>query len=215
RPAVGRPKNIYNRRFWAQVPNLADLMPSAQHWRNAGTDASPFWDRLYLVPGKKLLFMGAEFAQWESWHSDASLDWHLLAFPFQSGVLRLVGDLNCLYRREQALHRSDSLPVGFEWVEPHDAEQSTLSWLRRDPQRREVLLVVANFTPVVRRNFRVGVRRSGSWREILNSDAKEYGGSGQGNFGGLNTSPFSSHGLPYTLSLTLPPLALLVFKHED
>jgi 1,4-alpha-glucan branching enzyme len=169
---------------------------------------------LYLQPGKKLVFMGDEFGQWLEWNPDTSLDWHLCAYPQYGGVQRWVGDLNQFYRAERALHESDFAPIGFEWVDSHDAEQSTLSWLRRDLQRREVVLAVCNFTPVVRRNFRAGVRRGGRWREVLNSDARDYGGSGQGNFGGLDTAPFSSHGFPHTLTMTLPPLAIVVFTYE-
>ncbi|HWI56763.1 MAG TPA: 1,4-alpha-glucan branching protein GlgB, partial [Bacillota bacterium] len=132
----------------------------------------------YLQPGKKLLCMGDEFAQWLGWNAEASLDWHLTAYPLHSGMQRLVTELNHLYRQESALHQSDTMPTGFESVDGNDAEHSTLSWLRRDAQRRAVLLVLCNFTPEVRRNFRVGVRRPGLWREVLNSDAKEYGGSG-------------------------------------
>jgi 1,4-alpha-glucan branching enzyme len=168
----------------------------------------------YLLPGKKLLFMGAEFAQWQSWNHDTSLDWHLQAHAPHTGMQHWVSDLNRFYRSEPPLHQSDCNPAGFEWVDSQDAEQSTLSWLRRDPQRRHVLLAVCNFTPVVRRNFRVGVRRAGTWREVLNSDAIEYSGSGQGNLGRAATAPFRSHGFPHMLTITLPPLSLVVFKHE-
>jgi 1,4-alpha-glucan branching enzyme len=167
----------------------------------------------YTQPGKKLLFMGTEFAQWDTWKRAASLDWHLLAFPNHSGMQLWVGDLNKAYREEPALHDGDGLPDGFEWVDANDAERSTLSWLRRDARRREVLLVVCNFTTAVLRNVHVGVRRSGHWREILNSDAKAYGGSGQGNFGGASTTLFPSQHLPHTLSVTAPPLGIVVFKH--
>jgi 1,4-alpha-glucan branching enzyme len=167
----------------------------------------------YTQPGKKLLFMGTEFAQWETWKRSASLDWHLLAYPNHSGMQLWVGDLNKVYREESALHDGDGLVEGFEWVDQNDSERSTLSWLRRDGQRREVLLVVCNFTPTVLRNVHVGVRRPGHWREILNSDAAAYGGSGQGNFGGASTAPFPSQHLPHTLSVTAPPLGMVVFKH--
>jgi len=130
------------------------------------------------------------------------------------GVQVWVKDLNHFYAAEQAAASSDALAAGFEWIDPQDAEQSTLSWLRRDLHRRELLLAICNFTRVVRRNFRVGVPRGGWWQELLNSDAKEYGGSGQGNLGGAATSPFSSYGRPHTLTITLPPLALVVFRHE-
>ncbi len=169
---------------------------------------------LYLQSGKKLLFMGDEFAQWELWNPEASLDWHLCAYPYHGGMQHWVTDLNGLYRREPALALSDNVAAGFAWIDSSNAEQSALSWVRRDPDRREVLLVVCNFTPEVRNNVRVGTRRSGRWRELLNSDAREYGGSGQGNLGEVISSPFSSHGLPHTLAITLPPLAIIVFKHQ-
>jgi 1,4-alpha-glucan branching enzyme len=168
----------------------------------------------YLQPGKKLLFMGVEFGQWRAWDPEGSLDWHLCHYTAHRGVQQWVRDLNQVYRTEQALFTSDFAAAGLEWVDASDSERSTLSWLRRDPARREVILAVANLTPVVRRNFRAGVRRPGHWREILNSDAREYGGSGQGNFGGVLTAPFTSHGFPHTLVLTLPPLALVVLKYE-
>lgn len=168
----------------------------------------------YLRPGKKLLFMGTELASWSEWNASKSLDWHLLEQPAHEAIQRWVGDLNHLYRSEPALHASDNWAGGFEWVDYEDAERSTLSWLRRDPQRREVLLCILNCTPVVRRNFQVGVRRPGTWREILNSDATIYGGSGQGNLGLAQTAPFPFHRLPCLLTITLPPLAAVIFKHE-
>lgn len=168
----------------------------------------------FLQPGKKLMFMGAEFAQWQGWNPRTSLDWHLAPDPKHGRIQRWVGDLNHCYRSEKALHENDYVPVAFEPVDFGDSEQSTLSWLRRDLEGREVLLVVCNFTPVVRHNFRLGVRRGGRWRELLNSDAEHYGGSGQGNFGGVTAAPFSSHGLLWTVVLTLPPLAIVIFKHE-
>jgi len=169
---------------------------------------------LWLQPGKKLLFMGNEFGQWQPWNRAASLDWHLCASPLNQGMQSWVKDLNRLYTTQSATGSTDTMESGFEWIDTHDAEQSTLSWLRRDLQHREAILVVGNFTPVVRRNFRVGVPCGGWWREVLNSDAKEYGGSGQGNLGGAGSSPFSSHGRPHTLTVSLPPLALVAFKHE-
>ena len=167
---------------------------------------------LWAQPGKKLLFMGAEFGQWQEWSHDRSLDWHLTEEPRHGGLQRWVGDLNRIYRQEPALYEGDSVPATFAWVDCCDAEQSTLSWLRRDQAGRSVLLVVCNFTPVVRRNYRLGVPSTGHWREVLNSDATHYGGSGQGNFGGLHTAPFQSHGRAQTLVMTLPPLAIIMFR---
>ncbi len=170
---------------------------------------------LYLQPGKKLLFMGGEFGQWQPWNPDSSLDWHLCAYSNHRGMQAWVADLNRVYRSEPALSLSDTNSAGFEWLDSSNADRSTLTWIRRYPERREAILVVCNFTPDVLRNFRVGIRRSGRWRELLNSDAKEYGGSGQGNFGGLTTAPFPWQGFPHTLTLTVPPLGMVVFKHEE
>jgi len=167
---------------------------------------------MFAQPGKKMLFMGDEFGQGREWNHDGGLDWQLLAQPSHSGIRHWVGDLNRVYRAEPAFFQSDCLPQGFEWVDCCDAEQSTISWLRRSASVDELILVVCNFTPVVRRNYRLGVPVPGHWRELLNSDAKEYGGSGQGNFGGIHTVPFASHGRAHTLTMTLPPLAMVCFK---
>ncbi len=167
---------------------------------------------LYLWPGKKLLFMGAEFAQWQPWQDDRSLDWHLAAYAAHAGMQHWFQTLNLTYRHESALHESDTTSAGFEWALPVETAQDTLAWFRWDAQRRKVLLVALNFTPEVHRNVRLGVPRGGEWRELLNSDGRENGGSGQGNFGSVAASPFSRHGRPHTLTITLPPLAAVVFK---
>jgi 1,4-alpha-glucan branching enzyme len=167
---------------------------------------------MYAEPGKKLLFMGGEFGQWNEWNHDVSLDWHLLQFPLHSGVRRWVRDLNTFYRAEPAFHNLDYEPGGFEWIDANDSEQSMLTFLRKGRSPGEVLLVVCNFTPVPRHNYRVGVPLGGRWDEVLNSDAPLYGGSGQGNLGGVTAAPVSWHGRPYLLNLTAPPLAMLVFK---
>ena len=117
-----------------------------------------------------------------------------------------------VYRREPALHESDFAPAGFEWVDCNDAEQSTLTFLRKGQSTDDVILVVCNFTPVPRQNYRVGVPRGGYWREVLNSDARQYGGSGQGNIGGADAAPISAHGRPYTLTIVVPPLATVFFN---
>ena len=167
----------------------------------------------YTLPGKKLLFMGSELAQWREWDHDSSLDWHLLDAEPHAGVCRLVGDLNRLYRSTPALHRLDADPAGFEWVLSDDAEDSLLSFLRLAPGAASVL-VVSNFTPVPRQSVLVGVPEGGRWREALNTDAGEYGGSGAGNLGGLEAQPVPWHGRPRTLTVTAPPLACVVFVHE-
>lgn len=166
---------------------------------------------MWCLPGKKLLFMGGEFGQWAEWNHESSLDWHLAEYQRHNGLQRLVGDLNALYRGSAALHRTDCDPVGFEWIDCHDADQSTLSFLRRTADGKEVLAVACNFTPVPRPNFRIGVPVPGHWREVLNTDAQIYGGSGQGNLGGVGTVPIPSHDEPQSLLITLPPLAVVVF----
>jgi 1,4-alpha-glucan branching enzyme len=165
-------------------------------------------------PGKKLLFMGGEFGQWDEWHHDASLDWHLLDYPAHVGVQRWVEDLNSLYRAEPALHQLDFDPAGFQWVIGNDADNSVFAFLRhpRDPGRD--ILAIFNFTPVPRYGYRVGVRR-GVWQEVLNSDAAEYGGSGVGNWGQVEAIPIPSHGQLYSLPLTLPPLGAVFFRGPD
>jgi 1,4-alpha-glucan branching enzyme len=166
-------------------------------------------------PGKKLLFMGDEFGQWTEWNHDASLDWHLLESAFHAGLKRWVRDLNTLYRGEPSLHELDLESGGFEWVDCTDYQRSIISFLRRGSKVRDELLFVCNFTPVVRGDYRVGVPRGGYWEEVLNSDAPLYGGSGQGNSGGLTATPLSIHGRPSSLNMTLPPLSVLVFRHES
>jgi len=167
---------------------------------------------MYGQPGKKLLFMGGEFGQWREWNHDDSLDWHLLENPPHAGLSRWVEELNALYRREPALHELDFDPAGFEWVDCNDAEQSVLTFLRKGRSTGDIMLVVCNFTPVPRHNYRVGVPRGGFWREVLNSDAPEYGGSGQGNIGGATAAPISAHGRLHTLTVVVPPLATVFFR---
>jgi len=169
---------------------------------------------MYTQPGKKLLFMGGELGQWREWNHDSSLDWHLLEQDLHKGLQRWVRDLNTLYRGEPALHELDCESAGFEWIDADDAEQSTLAYLRRGKSRSDALVVVCNLTPVQRHNHRVGVPRAGAWREILNSDAPLYGGSGQGNLGGVHSVPVARHGRPQSIVITLPPLAVVVFKSE-
>jgi 1,4-alpha-glucan branching enzyme len=166
-------------------------------------------------PGKKLLFMGDEFGQWPEWNHDAMLDWPALQNSFHSGLSRWVRDLNTLYRGAPALYEFDFNSAGFEWVDCKDFRDSTISFLRRGRDPRDVLLFVCNFTPVVRQNYRVGVPSGGFWQEVLNSDAPLYAGSGQGNFGGLAAVPLPIHGRPYSLNMTLPPLGIVVFRRES
>ncbi len=169
---------------------------------------------MYAQPAKKLLFMGGEFGQWDEWYHEKGLDWHLLDYAPHVGLQRWVKDLNRLYQDEIALHELDFDPGGFQWIDCNDALQSTLSLLRKAGSSDEILIAACNFTPVPRHNYRVGAPRPGFWREVLNSDAENYGGSGQGNMGGVEAMHISFHGLPYSLNITLPPLAAVFLKSE-
>jgi 1,4-alpha-glucan branching enzyme len=169
---------------------------------------------MYAQPGKKLLFMGGEFGQSGEWQHDHSLDWHLLQYPFHAGVSAWVADLNRVYRFEPALHELDCDPAGFEWVDASDWQHSVISFLRRGRSEVEAVLVVCNFTPVPRHGYRVGVPAPGFWRELLNSDGREYGGSGVGNLGGTVGDAVPSHGRDHSLVLTLPPLAVVFLKRQ-
>jgi 1,4-alpha-glucan branching enzyme len=167
---------------------------------------------MFAQPGKKLLFMGCEFGQYSEWNHDASLDWHLLQLPEHAAVQQWVADLNALYRNERAMHELDSEPSGFEWVDCSDADQSIVSLLRYAKHRDEAILVVCNFTPVPRPNFRLGVPVAGHWEEVLNSDAGVYGGAGWGNYGGVDAVESPIHGRPFSVTITLPPLSTVFFR---
>jgi len=169
---------------------------------------------MWSQPGKKLLFMGGEFGQWREWNHDESLDWHLLQYAPHVGLSRWIGDLNNLYRSERALHETDFDPTGFEWIDCSDVDKSVVSFVRRGKSPDEMIVVACNFTPVPRFSYRIGVPRGGTWREILNSDAGEYGGSGLGNLGKVEADPFPLHGRACSLSVTLPPLAVVFLKPE-
>ncbi len=166
---------------------------------------------MYAQPGKKLLFMGAEIGQWSEWNHESSLDWHLEDDPKHKGLSSLISDLNNLYRTELSLHKQDHAPEGFEWIDASDAEQSCLSFLRKSDEDHPILIIL-NFTPVPRYNYRVGVPEWGSWSVIFNSDAAQYGGSGLGNMGNMESAPVAWHGRFQSLNLTLPPLAALFLK---
>jgi 1,4-alpha-glucan branching enzyme len=168
----------------------------------------------WAQPGKKLLFMGGEIGQWNEWYHEVSLDWHLLGEPLHDGLKRWVTDLNRLYRAEAALHERDTEPEGFQWMDCSDAENSVLSFVRRGCSTDDLLFAIFNFTPIPRHNYRIGVPRGGFWREALNSDSGCYGGSGQGNIGGVEAFPVAAHGHPQSLNLVLPPLGALFFKSD-
>ncbi|MBV8759690.1 MAG: 1,4-alpha-glucan branching protein GlgB [Deltaproteobacteria bacterium] len=165
---------------------------------------------LYSQPGKKLLFMGSEFAQWREWNHDASLDWHLLDDPRHRSIQLLVGELNRLYRTEPALHEHDCDPAGFHWLDADDTDRSLLLYERRSADQS--IIVALNFTPVPRPNIRAGVEHPGLYSEILNTDARELGGSGHGNLGGIEAVPAPAHGRPFSLNLTVPPLGAVYLR---
>jgi 1,4-alpha-glucan branching enzyme len=154
---------------------------------------------MWTHPGKKLLFMGGEFAQEREWNHDQSLDWHLLDDPMHAGVQSLVRDLNRLYRTEPALHELDCDAAGFEWIDGGDAENSVFVYLRRARSDARSILVACNMTPLVRHSYRIGVPAAGAWREILNTDAEPFGGSGVLN-GPMEAEPTGWHGRPFSLT---------------
>jgi 1,4-alpha-glucan branching enzyme len=167
---------------------------------------------MYGHPGKKMLFMGGEFGQWAEWNHDTSLSWHLLQYDPHLGLQRYVRDLNRLYLAEPALHQVDFDWAGFQWIDFSDAEQSVISFLRRSRDQTDCILCIGNLTPVPRHGYRIGVPAPGRYRELLNSDAAVYGGSNQGNGGGVQAEAIPCHELPFSLSLTLPPLGFLFIK---
>jgi 1,4-alpha-glucan branching enzyme len=173
--------------------------------------------RLYLGfmfthPGKKLLFMGADIAQWNEWNEARSLDWHLLESEPNRKLQRYVGDLNRFYCSEPALHELDHSPEGFEWIDFRDWERSVIAFLRKAKDPSDHLVVVCNFTPVPRQGYRIGVPEHSHYAEVFNSDAQVYWGSNMGNRGGFPSEPIPWQGQPCSLELTLPPLAICVFK---
>jgi len=166
----------------------------------------------FTQPGKKLLFMGNEFAQHREWDHDRGLDWHLLDEPDHRGIQDLVRDLNRLYRSTPSLHELDCEPAGFSWIDCHDYEHSTISYIRRGRDPRDFTITVCNFTPVVRSGYRIGVPAMGGYRELLNTDSGHYGGSNIGNLGAVAADEVPMHGHPYSVNLTLPPLAALILQ---
>jgi 1,4-alpha-glucan branching enzyme len=203
--------------------SLLGKMPGDPWRRFANLRLLHAW--MHAQPGKKLLFMGGEFGQEREWNHDESIDWHLLETESHEGVRRFVADLNRAYRETPALHERDFEPAGFEWIDCNDADQGVVSLLRKGKgkgggkgkgketgEADDVVLIVLNFTPVPRHNYRVGVPTGGAWEEFLNSDAKDYGGSGQGNLGEVPTNPVPAHGRRVSLNLTAPPLAAVFLR---
>jgi 1,4-alpha-glucan branching enzyme len=192
--------------------SILSRMPGDRWQRFANLRA--YYGFMWAHPGKKLLFMGGEFAQEREWTDRASLDWHLLGDPLHAGVQALIRDLNRLYRAEPALHVQDAMPEGFRWIDATDSDQSCLSFARFGRAAGEVAIVVCNFTPVPRLDYRVGVPLPGRYEECINTDARAYGGSGMGNYGGAWTEPVGWHWCAQSLRLTLPPLSTTIFVHR-
>jgi len=190
--------------------SLLSKMPGDEWQKFANLRLLYGW--MYAQPGKKLLFMGGEFGQGREWDVEQSLDWHLLDYPMHGGLRLWVGDLNRILREEKSLHELDFDPAGFSWIDVTDADHSVVSLIRRSATPGDMLVAVFNFTPVPRYNYQIGIPSAGRWREVLNSDAPLYGGSGQGNLGGVEAVPLSCHGRPYLLNITVPPLGMVVFK---
>ena len=190
--------------------SLIGRMPGDDWQKFAGLRA--LFGYMFGHPGKKLLFMGGEIGQWNEWYHEESIHWHLLQRPAHTGVQNWIKDLNRLYRGEPALYERDFENEGFEWVDFSDWESSVISFIRKGSSTDRKVLVICNFTPVPRLKYRVGVPSGGFWEEMLNSDAQYYGGSGMGNSGGLQASSSPSHGRPFSLSVTVPPLGVLFFR---
>ncbi|MBI2847636.1 MAG: 1,4-alpha-glucan branching enzyme, partial [Chloroflexi bacterium] len=169
---------------------------------------------MYAQPGKKLLFMGGEFAQWSEWHHDESLEWHLLQYEPHHKLQKWLEDLNRTYRDEKPLHELDCEPAGFQWVNIEDGEQSVISFARKGKTTGDIILAVFNFTPVPRENYVMGAPRGGQWQLLLNSDREAYGGSNFPVPPALEAAPQPAHGFPDSLTMTLPPLAALLYKSQ-
>lgn len=190
--------------------SMIEKMPGAGDEKFANLRA--YYGYMWGHPGKKLLFMGCEFAQGVEWNHDASLDWHLTDHPQHGGVQNLVRDLNTLFRKTPALHQLDCKPEGFEWIEEGAADESIFAWVRRGSEGSAPVLVVCNFTPVERTARRVGVPQSGRWIEKLNTDAAHYGGGDRGNMGFADSEQIAASGKAHSISLTIPPLSTLFFE---
>ncbi|MEP0960861.1 MAG: 1,4-alpha-glucan branching protein GlgB [Roseobacter sp.] len=190
--------------------SLLDKMPGQGGEKFANLRA--YYGFMWGHPGKKLLFMGCEFAQGLEWNHDTSLDWHLLDTPLHKGVQNLVRDMNVLYCGTPALYEQDTKPEGFEWIKENSADDSVFAWIRKGSADTDDVLVVSNFTPVARSDYRIGVPGAGHWVERLNTNASEYGGDGFGNMGGVDSEAVAADGRGQSVSLNLPPLTTLFFS---
>ena len=193
--------------------SLLDKMPGDQWQKFANLRLLLAY--MYAHPGKKLLFMGNEFGQWREWNCHESLDWHLLEIEAHRKLRDFVKDLNHLYRSTPPLYEVDFSWEGFQWIDFHDSEQSTISFIRRGRRREDLVVAVFNFTPVPREGYRLGVPRPGFYREVLNSDSELYGGANIGNAGGVPAEEIAWQGQPFSIQITLPPLAALYFRPES
>jgi 1,4-alpha-glucan branching enzyme len=185
--------------------------PRGDDWQKAAT-LRAFYGYMYAHPGKKLMFMGAEFGQGREWDYDRSLDWHLLDTPLHAGLKRFVRDLNRVYASEPALYECDTQPAGFQWIDCNDSDNSVVSMVRRGADPDEFVVAVFNFTPIVRDGYVVGVPAAGRYMELLNSDGAVYGGGNVGNTGIAPSAPIPAHGHQDSLRLMLPPLGFLLLK---
>jgi 1,4-alpha-glucan branching enzyme len=193
---------------------LLDQMPGGPDLWQRFANLRMLYGYQFTHPGKKLLFMGSEFAQWREWRYEESLDWHLLQWESHQGVQKLVADLNKLVRGEPALHEIDFGYEGFEWIDCHNWEVSSLVYMRKARNPDDFLVVCCNFTPVPRYNYRIGVPHGGWYYEAFNTDSVYYGGSNMGNYPGINAEQSESHGKPFSIQVTLPPLATIVLKPQ-
>jgi 1,4-alpha-glucan branching enzyme len=194
-------------------PSLITRMPGDEWQKFANLRL--LFGNMYAQPGSKFVFMGDEFGQWNEWNPGASLDWHLVKDGSRHrGLQNWVAELNRFYRREPALYQTGTNPDGFEWVDPSNAEPSIVRWLRKSPVSGETILAVFNFSSVPCENYLVGVPLGGFWKEVLNSDAPEYGGGG-GNLGGVEASPPGWHLKTRSLTVAVPPLGAVFFKQTN
>jgi 1,4-alpha-glucan branching enzyme len=192
--------------------SLLDKMPG-DRWQKFANLRS-LYAYMWAHPGKKLLFMGGELAEWEEWNYDGSLHWNLLEYPEHQGVQSLVRDLNHAYRANPALYEADFDPSGFRWLEPNDAANNVFAFARLDAKGEQPVVCVANLSPVPRYDYRVGMPASGRWKELINTDSAYYGGSGVGNLGGVDAEAMAWHDQPFSAPLTLPPLGAVWFGSE-
>jgi 1,4-alpha-glucan branching enzyme len=190
--------------------SMLDKMPGDVWQKHATLRA--LYGYMFGHPGKKLMFMGSEFGQWREWNVDSSLDWHLLGDPMHQGLLRWVRDVNHTYQREASMHQVDFEPAGFAWIDCNDNDNSVISMIRRARDPQDFTVMLANFTPVPRPGYRIGVPAGGWYRELLNSDGELYGGGNVGNGGGAMADDQPSHGFSHSLTVTVPPLGFVLFK---